>query len=142
MDHFLNFKEYGDFALAREFLYRDPTKGMFNHVPNRLEKLGGRLIAPLFTPADKVLRNIRNPLLIAALTISGIFFTTLLFYPSVFVLLTSCVLAIKITAFTLLQTTILGLCLRTLGRLSPSNELLKAWDNKELVPVPIGAEFY
>lgn len=140
MEHFSSFREYTNFATAREFIYADPAKGDFKHKPNTLERLGGFLVAPLFTPADKFLTNINNPAVIAAMTASGLFLATLVYYPESVARVFDYAWAMHTGAYVLSQSAILGLGLRTLGRLSPEGDLLQAWDRKELVPVPIGAQ--
>jgi len=143
MEHFTSFGQYLKFSFAREFIYRDETKGDFSYNPNALEKLGGYLVAPLMKPSDSLLKNIRNPLVITALTIGAIFVATLVFYPAVVVSLLQNITVLKFAICSLVDVTILGLGLRTLGRLGVSgdNGLLSAWDKGEIIPVPIGASF-
>lgn len=142
MEHFSTFREYARFAMAREFIYADPDKGDFRYHKNKIERLGDFLVAPLFSPSDKLLSNIRNPALIASLTALALFANTAAFYPSVVEKIFSYTWLLHDGSFYLSTATILGLGMRTLGRLHPlDNDLMQAWDKKELIPVPLGAEF-
>ena len=137
MKFFNSFNEYFQFALAREFVQRET----YEPIPlrqNKVEKWGGFLIKPLVQPGDFALRNIRNPLFITAIVIISLALTTLIFYPA---LIPAFILsdAVKLGLYVMTQSTIIGLCLRTLGRLN-NQELIDAWTNKELVPVRIGSE--
>lgn len=140
MKYFSGFKEYANFALAREFIYADSSKGNFKHSPNTLEKLGSFLVAPLFNPADKIMKNMNNPVVIVAVTTAGLFAATLAFYPATIVHIIDHVWVLHMASFALSQSAILGIGLRTLGRLSQDCALMQAWKRQELIPLPLGSE--
>lgn len=135
MIHFDSFKDYISFATARKFVSADGET--FKPQTGR-EKIGGFLAYPILKPAHFCMKNIRNPLMIAALTVSALFLSTLLFYPATLSAILVAVPAIKLTAYLAVQTTIIGLCLRTLGRLG-NKELMEKWDAGQLMPVGIGS---
>lgn len=137
MKYFDSLKSYFQFAAAREFVYKE-TCTPFSYLPNRLEKMGEILAKPLFHPADRFLKNIRNPLYITALVVGAIALTTLVFYPALFPGFVSLAYTIKFGAYVLTQSLILGFCLRTLGRLSHPH-LMNAWTAGQLHPVTIGS---
>lgn len=137
MEHFASFKSYCRFAMAREFVHKE-TGSPFIYAKKRLEKIGDLLASPLIKPGDFVLKNIRNPLFVTAAVIIGLALTTLLFYPAIIPSLVLFTFTVKAGIFLLCQSTILGIGLRTLGRLGHP-ELMSAWDRQKLAPVPIGA---
>lgn len=140
MKDFDSFSGYLRFATAREFTYTDQKETSFKYTKNRCEKIGDALATPVMRPLDFTARNSRNPLLIAALTVVGIFLSTLIFYPAVFagVFTETVIVCLKAVAFTLTQTTILGLGLRTLGRLN-NRELKDEWLKQRIIPQPLGS---
>ena len=135
MDHFSGFRDYIRFAAARKFVTEEGASFKSANLP---EKFGGYLVSPLLKPAHFCLKNIRNPLMIVALTVGALFASTLLFYPATLALIISGIPAIKLAGYFTVQTTITGLCLRTLGRLH-NKELMEAWDARSLTPVGIGS---
>lgn len=140
MKFFDRFSDYLRFAGAREFTYRDQKDTSFKYTKNRCEKIGHALAKPVIGPLDFIGRNSRNPLLIAALTITAVFVATLIFYPSVIAIVftATVVVCLKAAAFTLTQAAIVGLCLRTLGRLN-NQELMRKWAAHRLSPQSIGS---
>ena len=136
MDHFISLGQYAQFAMAREFITTENSR-TYGYAKNRREKWGDFIVAPLMRPANYVTLNIRSPLMITALVVAGLALATLIFYPGLvpglFFLAKSC----KFAAFLMTQSTILGFCLRTLGRLG-NGELMNAWDRNLLTPVKIG----
>lgn len=141
MKHFNGFTDYLQFALAKEFIWNDGvSKTSFNFPKKKYEEIGNLLTKPILQPIDFSLRNGRNPLFIAAITVGAIFMTTLLFYPAVFsgIFTATVIASIKAIAFTTTQLGIIGLGLRTLGRLD-NQKLMKEWDQQNLLPQRIGA---
>lgn len=141
---FETFKQYQDFALGRGFATKEKE---FAYPKERLEKLGGYLVAPIFRPLDKTLQNVRNPLVILVLTVSAIAALTIAFYPAQFfstlgkalpILLKITPAHVKFGLYAIFQATILGLGIRTFGRLN-NEELVAAWNRGELRPIPLGA---
>lgn len=132
MTHFNKFSDYLRFGWAQEF-----TEGQhkFHYTPNNCERFGNFIAQPVLKPLDFTLRNSRNPLFIMALTIIAICATTVLFYPSIIAGFFSAIvlISLKIGLYSLLVTTITGLCLRTLGRLN-NRILMDKWDKGEIVP--------
>ena len=135
MIHFDGIKDYIAFALARKFV---TNEGETFQSQTFQEKLGGYLVTPLLKPAHFCMKNIRNPLMIVALTLGALFVSTLLFYPATLSAIMLAVPVIKLTTYLTLQTTIVGLCLRTLGRLA-NRELMEAWDAHQLTPIGLGS---
>jgi hypothetical protein len=134
MNHFSSLGSYIRFAAARKFEVED---GASIKARTCMERLGGYMVTPLLGPAHFCMKNIRNPLMIAALTVSALFFATLLYYPSTLALIVAGIPAIKMGSYLTVQTTILGLCLRTLGRLN-NEELMQKWDAGKLKPIAVG----
>ena len=137
MEHFDSFKDYFRFLGAKEFVYTD-TKATFEYQQNLLEKTGRFLAYPIWHSGDFMIRNIRNPLFVTAIVAAGIALTTLLFYPSVFTGVLWGVGALKFPAYLITQSTILGVGLRTLGRLSNS-QLMMSWDARQIEPLRVGS---
>lgn len=138
MKNFDSLKDYFRFALAREFVHRENCQS-FSYKENFLEKIGGFTVKPLFHPSDYVLKNIRNPLFISATVIVGLALTTLVFYPALVPGLLTLTGALKFTGYLLTQSTIVGLGLRTLGRLH-NDQLMTAWKHQLLLPINLGTE--
>lgn len=142
-DSWSNFFEFG---LAREFVSADVEEAI--EIPeSRLEKFGHVLSFPLLHPVNYLMREIKNPLVILSLTVALVALATLIFYPAQMMAAVYSVLPFlakvqpwmaKLAAFCVVQTTILGMGLRALGRMC-NTDLRKAWDNKEIVAIHIGA---
>ncbi len=135
------------FAFARQFAPADPQRSV-NIAMNRLEKLGHFLSKPILQPLNFFLREIKNPLVILALTVSLVAIATLIFYPAQFMLVVTTVLPflakvepwmVKLALFVCVETVILGIGLRALGRMC-NKELRKQWHDQKIVPVHIGAK--
>ena len=97
------------------------------------------------------MRNIRNPLMTLSVTLTAILAVTILFYPEELMQFVSRAIPlaqqmqpymVKVALFTTVQVTILGLGLRTFGRLSHSGELWRAWDQtpRQIIPIAIGTQ--
>jgi hypothetical protein len=145
---FTSFSEYWRFAWAREFRDID-THERIEYAKTRLEQLGDILVYPTMRISDHAMRNIRNPLMILTVTLTAILAVTILFYPEQLMRGIARALPmaeqvkpwmIKAALYTALQGMIVGICLRTLGRLDPSGELWDLWDQspREIVTVSIG----
>lgn len=137
MLHFNSFKHYLRFVFAKEFVYKE-TLEPFLCKHNRWAKIGDLLAKPTFQPGDFILKNIHNPLFITATVIASLALTTIVFYPGVIPGLFTLANSLKIVAYALTQSTILGVGIRTLGRLS-NTELMNAWDKQLLIPVALGS---
>jgi hypothetical protein len=141
---FDSWKQYFRFSLAREFVDCQTAVPFTAHT--RLEKAGDFMAKIVVKPLDLAIREFRNPAVIAALTITLLAATTIAFYPAQSLLIAYKVLpflkAIKahhITAalFAITQTTIVGLGIRTVARLSNA-ELMQKYHAKEIFPITIG----
>lgn len=136
INDFTSIKDYFRFVGAQQFAYKEGLRP-FPLRKGLLEKLGGVFVKPVMQSGDYILKNVRNPLFLTAIVVSALALTTLIFYPTVFSGIFSIAPAIRLSAYILTQSTILGLCLRTLGRLN-NLPLMQAWKNQELQPIPIG----
>lgn len=137
MIHFNKITDYFNFVGAKEFAYHNNTP--FRYTKNICERIGDFVVAPVLKPFDFSLRNIRNPLFIVALTVGCLFLATLLFYPGVVAAVIVGAPLIKLAAYVLVQTTLVGLCLRTLGRLA-NPELTENWNSLKIQPLSLGTE--
>lgn len=133
---FNSFSEYWHFAWAREFWDVDGEERIA-YAKTRLEQLGDVLVYPVMRITDHAMRNIRNPLMILSVTLTAIIAVTILFYPEELARVVTRAIPmaqqvkpwmIKAALYTTLQVLILGIGLRTLGRLDPSGELWTLWD--------------
>ncbi len=140
---FDSWQSYFSFCLAREFV--DQQGRSLNG--RGIERIGHFLAAPIVKPLDALMREFRNPLVIVALTVSLLLITSIVFYPVQSMVLACRVLPflkyirpwhVKGALYIISQTVILGLGLRTLGRLS-NPELMEAFARKRVIPIPIGA---
>jgi Ca2+/Na+ antiporter len=151
--HFNSIKEYFSFVGAREFWDRE-TKQVFAPPKSRLETVGEWVAAPILKTTDFAFRNIKNPLFILALTVAALAAATILFYPTQVVAAIALVMPplllitpamLKFGLYLGIQTTLIGLFLRTWGRLAPDGELMQAWNTRlpdgarRLEPIPLGA---
>jgi hypothetical protein len=125
------------------------TKGfsICQYTPTTLEKVGRVFQWGVAGFLDFFLRNFKNPLMIITLTAIAMVVTTFCFYPIVtfagivavipflqYVITPTVLLAIT---FGIAQLTILGICLRTLGRLN-NQGLMGRYNAGELKPILIG----
>jgi membrane-bound ClpP family serine protease len=142
---FLSCEDYFRFSLAKSF--QTANGELFNYNKNRLDTVGSVVFKPLSIFVDHTLRNIRNPLMITVLTIIAIAATTFAFYPTFVLTSIGKILplalqlqpwVVKLAVFTAIEIQILGLGLRTLGRLS-NPVLIQAWIKREISPLSIGA---
>lgn len=143
---FGSLQEYGRFAMAKEFVHQgDGTN--FAYQKNRLERLGEIILKPIFHPTDLFFRNIRNPLVILAMTATAIALVSIAFYPTQFMAGVYTVAPflklaepwmVKFALYVTTQSFILGLGLRTLGR--QNNEaLMTALRARGLAAIPLGS---
>lgn len=137
IDKFDSYRQYAGFTFAREFFHRD-TKQVYLYPKNILEKVGGALTFVVLKPADLLILKIRSPLVVLSSVIVGIALTTILFYPTQSIAMAMYLFPplvktgpklLRMGTFLLLQSTILGLGIRTLGRLS-NPELMNMWDRR------------
>jgi len=138
---FSSTRDYFGFISCREFVSSD-SGNSFSYSKNTLEKIGEAMCKPIFGTADIGLRNIRNPLVITAITITIIAAITLVFYPGTFAALSTLAIQpwmVKFGFYLISQTTVLGVGLRGLGRLN-NDAVAAAWNAKTIIPIPIGAE--
>lgn len=141
---FDSWKQYFQFSLGREFVNRQTGEPFPVH--SSLEKVGHALASVVMKPLDLVMREFRNPAVIVALTVAMLAATSLVFYPvhtmaiayKLFPFLKAIQAHhVKAALFAVSQTVILGLGLRTVGRLS-NPELMAAFQSREIIPLSIG----
>ena len=147
INSFLSFRDYSRFATAREYFLKDHPRP-FEYSKNFLERIGDILLKPTLGPVDLLLRNIKNPLTILALAVTAIFITTIIFYPAEAAKAATTLAPFlvhvepwmtKFALFSAMNVNILGLGLRTLGRLC-NKELMPAWEAqpRAIKPIAIG----
>lgn len=146
MNHtFDSYIDYFRFSCAKGF-YNLTDEKEVAYPKNILEKVGNKILAPIVVPMDRLLKNIRNPLVIVALTIAAIAIATIAFYPEVVAAAIGTALPfllkiepwmLKFAVFSAIELNILALGLRTLGRLC-NKDLMQAWKNKEIDSFAIG----
>lgn len=133
--------EYFRFIGAKEF--RTVNNGeLFSHDKNILEKIGEGLSKPVLGTSDMVMRNIKKPLFVTAVAITVIVLLTLVFYPSTFAGMVGSVVQpwiIKFGFYIALQTTVLGVGIRAIGRLR-NEAITTAWNQKKIFALQIGME--
>jgi hypothetical protein len=142
---FNSWSHYFSFALARQFI---PAPGQrLEHEENCVEKVGGSMAALVIKPLDCFLQKITHPVVLLALTVAALGCVSIAFYPvytlqvatTIFPFLKYITAAhIHAALFIILQTSIGGLGVRTLGRLH-NQPLLTAYQRATLVALPIGA---
>ncbi len=139
------FLDYCKFSLAREF--STPEGESFLYVKSRAERWGDRFVAPIFGSVDRVLKNIKKPLVITAIAITLVVAVTVLFYPSSHIasLLYSVTTSLAITPeklkfalFLLTESTLLGMGMRAFSRFN-NPSLVAQWKNHQALPIPVGA---
>ena len=146
--HPTGFDSFGDFfsfTLAREYVEL-PQRGPFVYPQNWAEKVGLVLAMPVLKPANFFVREIRNPLIILALTVAAVSFVTFLFYPAEFAAVAYDILPslahlpgwmMKAALFTLIEMAVAGVGLRALGRVC-NQALLGPWQERRIEPIHIG----
>jgi hypothetical protein len=141
----VNYKNFWPIILAKEFRVKNSGK-VFQYQKNTMEKMGHVLRFGLGSIADLILREIKNPIMIIALTAIGFLIATFLFYPTVTLAIIAKVFPfiyaikfwmIKLAIYISLQLTVLGVSLRTLGHLQ-NKFLMDEWSNGNLESVFIG----
>lgn len=146
MNHTFNScTDYYRFSGAKGF-YEIKNQKEIAYPKHFLEKVGDRILSPTVVPIDRILQNIKNPLMIVALTVAAIAITTIAFYPEVIAsaigtlfpfLLKVQPRMLKFAVFSVIEINILGLGLRTLGRLC-NDDLMQAWTSKKIEAISIG----
>lgn len=143
---FASWREYFAFGLAREYRYLEDGR-LFEMPPSRLERVGSALSCIVTGPLDFMAREIRNPMMLLALTVTSLFFVSIAFYPAhTWGLLTRALpwiqkmraVHVQAAAYSVSQAVILGLGLRALGRFC-TPELMAAHAARTIRPVPLGA---
>ena len=146
INYFSSIRDCFRFVSCREFWHQTVSEGPFSYEKSRAEKLGDLLIRPVFKNADSALKHIREPYMITALTLAALGTVTLVFYPeqcAEFLTDTIPIGAVvkpwmvKFGVYLGTEATILGIGMRTIGRLS-NLDLMSAWREKRVFPVPIG----
>lgn len=133
--------EYFRFIGAKEFRAIDNGE-IFPYDKNILEKIGEGLSKPLLSSTDAVTRNIRKPLFVTAVATAVIVMLTLVFYPSTFAGVVGRAIQpwiIKFGCYLALQTTVLGVGIRAIGRLR-NETIIAAWNEKRIFALQIGME--
>ena len=142
---FNSFSHYFQFAFAKEFRMAE-TGEKFEYAKTVLEHAGRVLTKPLLGLGDHSLMNLTNPLMIVALTTASAVAVTIAFYPKQLMDAISKVVPpvrkikaehVKLGLFILVEATILGIGLRTFGRLSNSS-LMAAWTQRTIMPILLG----
>lgn len=133
------------FALAKSFREQG-TDQVYNYQPNRLERVGRALRWGVGSVLDLLIREIKNPITIVALTALAMLAATIIFYPASVLSMaaTVCPFVLKIqpwmlkfALFILAESTVLGIGVRAYGRFQ-NQELLERWRRGELDPAFIG----
>lgn len=146
MNYISPLRNYLSFAFAREFCNPRESDEPFIHQKGFLEKAGGILVSPFLRPCDGLLKNIKEPFMITAMTVSAMGLTTLFFYPEETVNALKVVFpfvsyiqpkVVKFAVFIGSEATLLGFGLRTYGRLSNA-ALVNAFESKTVVPLSLG----
>ncbi|MDB2614011.1 hypothetical protein N9Y92_02505, partial [Chlamydiales bacterium] len=115
----------------------------FKYSPNRLEKIGHTLRLGIGSALDLLLREIKNPITIVAFTALALLAATIGFYPATALAVVTTIVPfasaiqpwmIKLALYLLVQSTILGVGTRTLGRFD-NPELLERWNKGDLEAV-------
>lgn len=146
---FDSYKQYFQFAFAKEFRLQE-NYDPFVYPKSALERVGEGLAKPFTGFTDYSLKNIRNPLFITTLAMTAICAVTILFYPDRVVqwverfipmVLNVKPWMVKAGFYTVIQSMILGLGLRTLGRLN-NPSLWETWtlEPRKIIPISLGTE--
>jgi len=144
---FDSYHHYFQFVFAKEFRLQE-NHDPFVYSKSVLEHVGGILAKPFTGFTDFSLKNIRNPLFITSLALTAICGVTILFYPDrvvqwmerfIPVVLNVKPWMIKAGFYTAIQSVILGIGLRTLGRLNNA-VLWEAWTTlpRRIIPISLG----
>lgn len=132
------FPRFWAFSIAYSF--RDKEGNSFIYEKNTLEKAGHFLRLGVGMATNTLFREIRNPIMIIALTALALLGVSIAFYPATAlnVIASVCPILLKtkpwmarFALYLLCQSTILGIGLRTLGRLN-NDLLVKAWKDGTL----------
>lgn len=144
---FDSWRHYFNFVFAREFRNVDDNQ-IFAYSQTRMQKVGAILSKPIVSLTNYTLLNIRSPIVILSLTIVAIAGVSIMFYPAELVDFLSKIIPIshkvepwmaKMILFLTVQTTILGVGLRAIGRLN-NDELWAAWKTRQIYAVVLGAQ--
>jgi hypothetical protein len=124
------------FVFAKSFVHKD-RESFFDYKKNKIEKVGSFLRSGVGESLDYFLRNIKDPITIVALTSISMVAATICFYPAQSMALVPFITHIKpymvkFSLYLISQITVLGIGLRTFGRLN-NLELMEQWNNKSLI---------
>jgi hypothetical protein len=144
---FASWTSYFHFVAATDFA--DARTGYsLQKEKNAFERIGEIVVKPIFLPLNFLVREIKNPLVIVALTTSLIAIATLIFYPTQFMAVCYTALPflakvkpwmVKFALYLVAEGTITALGMRALGRLC-NRELVRAWHAREIIPIHLGAK--
>lgn len=141
---FSSWRSYFHFTMARDFVDArtyEPWKER-----NIGERIGNLLMKPIFQPLNFLAREIKNPLVIVALTTTLIAITTLVFYPTELMAVVGTVFPfamkirpwmVKFALFLTVEGTICAIGLRAFSRLC-NERLVAAWHARSILPLHIG----
>lgn len=144
---FPSWSNYFSFSLAKDFVEKESLSPL-SIEKNFLENIGHFVSRPVLNPINFLLREIKNPLVILFITILLIGASTLVFYPVHCMTMVITFLPflgqiqpwmVKFFLFISLQTTILAIGVKALGRMF-NKKLLDAWRSQKIIAVHIGAK--
>lgn len=134
----ISWKVFKEIAFAREFV-----DGKTNEpYPDS----GGFLCNITLKPLDFLMREFKKPMVIVALTVAMLFFSSIIFYSAATMALMCRIFPflrvvhphhVKAVLFAVSQITILGMGLRMMMRLS-DDELIRRLHSRRLIPLSIG----
>ncbi len=143
---FDSFRDFAVFALAREFSGDEPAKPDPQQ-SNWLICSGETLTKATLLPLDFALRQLKNPSMAVVFTIAALVAASVFFYPlqTAAAVQLICPWArhiarwqIRLLGYSAIQLGILGLGIRTLGRLNDP-KLMEAYRLKTVAPISIGS---
>jgi hypothetical protein len=146
LNHFTSFHDFGRFIWARQFVDTQTNSVIVSK--NRCERLGDLLTAPLLTPIDIATRNMYDPKVIISAVMISLAAISIAYYPdkTIGVISKAIPKAVELAPSTLrfamfcwMQISIIGLGLRTWGRLDPNSPLLQKWDANQVLSIPLGS---
>lgn len=148
---FNSWRGYFRFSFAREFAHHDGHEyRILNYPRNILERVGNFMTRPFLMPTDYLLREIKNPLVITALTVAALAVASFIFYPAQFLSVVYTIIPIakslqlwmvKAAAYTAINILIAGVGIRTIGRLCNS-KLMKVQREGNLAPITLGSQVF
>lgn len=137
-------RDYFGFVFAKDF--RLQSGEVYHRERNGIEGLGERMRWGVENVADFFFRNIRNPVMIVALTALAMLAVTIVYYSEQITAFVAIVLPaaakvkpwmLKVALYFLVQSTIASIGIRTFGRFSNA-QLVEDWWGGRLEAVYIG----